>query len=55
MLKDLKLSQQAADESNMATPMGEHAANLYQAMVDGDGADTDFSGMINFLQNMKRG
>jgi len=55
MLKDLKLSQQAADESNMATPMGKHAANLYQAMVDGDGANTDFSGMINFLQNMNRG
>lgn len=55
MLKDLNLSQQAASESGMATPMGEHAAALYQAMVDDDGANTDFSGMINFLKTMKRG
>jgi len=34
--------------------MGEHAAALYQAMVDDDGANTDFSGMINFLKTMKR-
>lgn len=54
MLKDLNLSQQAASESGMATPMGEHAAALYQAMVDDDGANTDFSGMINFLKTMKR-
>lgn len=54
MLKDLNLSQQAASEIGMATPMGEHAASLYQAMVDNDGANTDFSGMINFLKTMKR-
>ena len=54
MLKDLNLSQQAASENGMATPMGEHAAALYQAMVDDDGANTDFSGMINFLKTMKR-
>ncbi|MFK5980557.1 MAG: 3-hydroxyisobutyrate dehydrogenase [Rhizobiaceae bacterium] len=55
MLKDLNLSQQAASEGDMATPMGEHAAALYQAMVDDGGANTDFSGMINFLKTMKRG
>jgi len=55
MLKDLDLSQQAAGESGMATPMGEHAAAIYKSMVEAGGGDTDFSGVIRFLAEMKRG
>lgn len=50
MLKDLNLAQQAAEETHAATPLGQHAAGLYQEMVDAGQAGTDFSGMIRFLQ-----
>jgi len=50
MLKDLNLSQQAARESKTSTPLGKHAANLYQKMDDAGFGEMDFSGMINFLQ-----
>lgn len=49
MLKDLSLSQQAASEAGQATPMGAHAAQIYQAFVDAGHAGTDFSGVIKFL------
>lgn len=49
MLKDLGLSQQAAGEAGQATPMGAHAAQIYQAFVDAGHAGTDFSGVIKFL------
>ncbi len=55
MLKDLMLSQQAADESSMATPMGAHATEIYKAFVDAGHSDTDFSGIIGYLNEMKRG
>ncbi len=46
MLKDLGLSQQAAEQVSAATPLGAHAAELYQRMVDeGQGRD-DFSAML---------
>ena len=49
MLKDLRLSQQAADATAAATPLGAAAANLYQLFV-GDGAGSlDFSGIYRFL------
>jgi 3-hydroxyisobutyrate dehydrogenase len=52
MLKDLKLSQEAAATSGAATPMGAAAADLYaQFQAAGHGGD-DFSGMINFLRGM---
>jgi 3-hydroxyisobutyrate dehydrogenase len=54
MLKDLNLSQQAADEANMATPMGRHAAEIYQQFVEAGSGGTDFSGVIRFLEHMKR-
>lgn len=55
MLKDLDLAQQAANDMNAATPLGSHAKNLYQQMVDAGLGGTDFSGMIEFLVNTKDG
>jgi 3-hydroxyisobutyrate dehydrogenase len=52
MLKDLKLSQEAASATGAATPLGAAAADLYtQFQAAGHGGD-DFSGMINFLRGM---
>ncbi len=54
MLKDLKLSQEAATASGAATPLGAAAADLYtQFQAAGHGGD-DFSGMINFLRGMAK-
>lgn len=55
MLKDLGLAQQAATAAGAATPLGSHAERLYQQMVDAGLGDTDFSGMIEFLENVKDG
>ena len=54
MLKDLKLSQQAADETGAATPMGHRATEIYQNYIESGFGDTDFSGVINQLKTMKR-
>jgi len=54
MLKDLKLSQQAADETGAATPMGKRATQLYEEFVEEGFGNTDFSGVINQLKTMKR-
>ena len=54
MLKDLGLSQQAAEAASMATPLGMHAAQLYQEFVDAGNAGTDFSGIIRYLNTIER-
>jgi 3-hydroxyisobutyrate dehydrogenase len=54
MLKDLRLSQQAADENNAATPMGRHAAEIYKLFVDEGFGKMDFSGVIKQLKGMER-
>ena len=47
MLKDLRLSQQAASENDFETEMGALATELYRQYVeDEDGAGRDFSAMI---------
>ena len=47
MLKDLRLSQQAAQASDADTPMGAAATELYRTFVeDEDGAGQDFSAML---------
>ncbi len=51
MLKDLLLSQQAAENVDAATPMGALASALYQAFVDGGGRGKDFSAMLPHLMN----
>lgn len=54
MLKDLKLSQQAADEKNAATPMGLHATEFYKDFVNKGQGGLDFSAVINQLKTMER-
>jgi 3-hydroxyisobutyrate dehydrogenase len=47
MLKDLRLSQQAATGADADTPMGQLAAALYETFVEEeDGAGRDFSAML---------
>lgn len=46
MLKDLTLSQQAAEDTGVATAMGEHARALYHAFVENGGTGRDFSAML---------
>ncbi|HWL56115.1 MAG TPA: 3-hydroxyisobutyrate dehydrogenase [Paracoccus sp. (in: a-proteobacteria)] len=55
MLKDLRLSQQAAEAVDAATPMGELACRLYADFVEvGDGRGRDFSAMLPRLSGMGR-
>ncbi|HVC57459.1 MAG TPA: 3-hydroxyisobutyrate dehydrogenase [Stellaceae bacterium] len=49
MLKDLRLAQQAAGATAVATPLGAAAASLYQLYVDSGAAGLDFSGIMQFL------
>lgn len=47
MLKDLRLSQEAAEAADADTPMGQLAASLYEAFVEReDGRGRDFSAML---------
>lgn len=47
MLKDLRLSQQAAEASDADTPLGQHATDLYAQFVEQeDGLGKDFSAML---------
>lgn len=50
MLKDLKLSQQAAGSVSAQTPMGARATELYDEFVSGEGKGRDFSAMIERLK-----
>jgi 3-hydroxyisobutyrate dehydrogenase len=50
MLKDMKLSQDAAKASGAKTPMGAQAAALYGEYADSGEAARDFSGIIQFLR-----
>ncbi|TCO11837.1 3-hydroxyisobutyrate dehydrogenase [Camelimonas lactis] len=53
MLKDLKLSQEAASASGAATPLGAAAAALYERFAAAGFGGADFSGIINFLRDGK--
>ncbi|WP_299075072.1 3-hydroxyisobutyrate dehydrogenase [uncultured Ruegeria sp.] len=47
MLKDLRLSQQAADSADADTPMGQAATALYEQFVENEGGNgQDFSAML---------
>ena len=50
MLKDLKLSQEAAQAAGAATPLGAEATQLYALFNALGHAGDDFSGIINFLR-----
>lgn len=55
MLKDLRLSQQAAETSDAATPLGEMATALYEKFVETeDGLGKDFSAMLPRFEKMGR-
>ncbi|MBY8974655.1 3-hydroxyisobutyrate dehydrogenase [Rhodobacteraceae bacterium NNCM2] len=54
MLKDLRLSQQAAEAVDAPTPMGERATELYAEFVADNGKGMDFSAMLPRLAGMKR-
>jgi 3-hydroxyisobutyrate dehydrogenase len=49
MLKDLRLSQQAAAQAGVSTPMGARAAELYERYVAEGQGNRDFSGIIEEL------
>ena len=56
MLKDLRLSQQAAEAVNADTPMGARAAELYETFVEAeDGRGKDFSAMLPRFEGRGRG
>jgi 3-hydroxyisobutyrate dehydrogenase len=55
MLKDLRLSQQAAESANADTPMGQLAQDLYAQFVENEGgAGTDFSSMLPRFEKRSR-
>ncbi|MCA0206942.1 MAG: 3-hydroxyisobutyrate dehydrogenase [Proteobacteria bacterium] len=56
MLKDLRLSQQAAESADADTPMGQLAAQLYERFVEAeDGRGMDFSAMLPRFEKRGRG
>lgn len=56
MLKDMRLSQQAADSADADTPMGALATSLYGQFVEAeDGRGRDFSAMLPRLAARGRG
>jgi 3-hydroxyisobutyrate dehydrogenase len=56
MLKDLRLSQQAAASADADTPMGQLAAALYEQFVEReDGRGMDFSAMLPRFEKRGRG
>jgi 3-hydroxyisobutyrate dehydrogenase len=56
MLKDLRLSQQAADAADADTPMGQAATSLYETFVETeDGEGKDFSAMLPRFEARGRG
>jgi 3-hydroxyisobutyrate dehydrogenase len=52
MLKDLKLSQNAAQSAGANTPLGAEAAQLYSLFAAQGHANTDFSGIIKMLRGI---
>lgn len=55
MLKDLRLSQQAAEMVDADTPMGQMAQNLYAQFVEiEDGEGKDFSAMLPRFERRRR-
>ena len=50
MLKDLKLSQDAAKASGARTELGEQAARIYARYVESGEAGRDFSGIVRFIR-----
>jgi 3-hydroxyisobutyrate dehydrogenase len=54
MLKDVKLSQAAADATGTPTPLGAHAASIYDAVVGAGEGGRDFSVVFRWLAEQQR-
>jgi 3-hydroxyisobutyrate dehydrogenase len=50
MLKDLKLAREAAESVKAATPLGAHAAEIYEEFAQSGQSASDFSGIINLVR-----
>ena len=50
MLKDLKLSQEAASQTGAPTPLGAHATELYAAFSSSGEGGSDFSAIVNMIR-----
>ena len=55
MLKDVKLSQAAADQTGSPTPLAAQAMSFYQAVVDAGEGTKDFSVVFRWLAEQPRG
>ncbi|MDQ7080627.1 MAG: NAD-binding protein, partial [Paracoccaceae bacterium] len=56
MLKDLLLSQQAAEAADAQTPIGSRATELYRQFVESEGGKgMDFSAVLPWLAGKSRG
>ena len=54
MLKDMNLTQSAAQSVAQATPLGAKALALYEDYVNDGGGDNDFSGIIRYIEKLGR-
>jgi 3-hydroxyisobutyrate dehydrogenase len=50
MLKDLRLSQEAAKAVGAVTPLGAHAESIYESFEQAGHGGVDFSGIIQHLR-----
>jgi 3-hydroxyisobutyrate dehydrogenase len=54
MLKDLKLAREAAESVKAKTALGAHAAQIYEMFAQQGQAESDFSGIINFVREQSK-
>jgi 3-hydroxyisobutyrate dehydrogenase len=54
MLKDLRLSQEAAQNVGVATPLGAGATALYTLFNNSGNQKVDFSGIIRMLRGHEK-
>jgi len=54
MLKDLKLAREAAETVKAKTALGAHAAQIYEMFAQRGHAESDFSGIINFVREQSK-
>ena len=52
MLKDLRLSQEAAKGAGAATPLGAHAESIYETFEKSGHGGDDFSGIIHHIRHL---
>lgn len=52
MLKDLRLAQRAAEQSQTSLPLGAEAAELYSLFINLGNGELDFSGIIHLIRGL---